>query len=248
MRLIKIESIVKPTASSFAIYILVPSVIVLASSLAIIAQSQLRQPRKSLVGKQVRLTARVPVERAPTTAPETVAPTTVAPTTTQTSAASVGVAAGSRPPDDVLVGAPKRISIPSIGVNAVVVSVGLESDGSMEIPGVSEAGWYHFGARPGEQVGSAVIAAHVDHNGAPGVFINLTELSVGAQVSVIDQNGSIRHFEVTERYQVDKRELPGTELFRVTGPPTLTLITCGGSFDNKARRYSDNIVVRATPI
>jgi hypothetical protein len=28
----------------------------------------------------------------------------------------------------------------------------------------------------------------------------------------------------------------------------LTLITCGGAFDPDQRRYSDNIVVRATPV
>ncbi len=53
---------------------------------------------------------------------------------------------------------------------------------------------------------------------------------------------------MNERLQVDKDELPTQELFRVTGTPTLTLITCGGSFDRSVRHYEDNIVVRAVPL
>ena len=34
----------------------------------------------------------------------------------------------------------------------------------------------------------------------------------------------------------------------MTGPETLVLITCGGSFDPDIRRYRDNIVVYAVPV
>ena len=54
-------------------------------------------------------------------------------------------------------------------------------------------------------------------------------------------------YVVTERYQVDKDELPIEQIFVADGPPGLTLITCGGVFDGGARSYEDNIVVRAVP-
>jgi sortase (surface protein transpeptidase) len=142
-------------------------------------------------------------------------------------------------------GLPRRIVIPVIEVDASVVAVGLESDGSMEIPGADEGGWYHYGVRPGSEVGSAVIAGHVDFAGEPGVFLRLNEVEAGEVVTVYDNQGKPHRFSVTERFQIDKDELPGPELFRADGRPVLTLITCGGSFNRKLRRYTDNIVIRA---
>jgi LPXTG-site transpeptidase (sortase) family protein len=230
---------VKPSRSRLTLFMLCIGVTMLVASALMVTRHQSQQPRKNLAGRQVRGTALV-----------SVSPQTSSTSSTTTLASPAARPAASPGPTTTIpaIGIPVRISIPSIAVNALVVSVGLKTDGSMEIPGASEAGWYHFGSRPGDQVGSAVIAAHVDHNGEPGVFINLTELSIGAQVTVIDRSGNIQHFEVTERYQVAKQELPGTELFRTVGAPTLTLITCGGTFDKKTRRYGDNIVVRATPV
>jgi LPXTG-site transpeptidase (sortase) family protein len=143
---------------------------------------------------------------------------------------------------------PQRLQIPVLGVDAPVVPVGLESDGTMQIPGATESGWYWPGARPGASEGSAVIAAHVDYAGQRGVFFDLRQLEVGSEVSVVDDQGATLRYVVTERFQVDKDLLPIDELFRVNGSSTLTLITCGGAFDSGARSYNDNIVVRAVPV
>jgi hypothetical protein len=143
--------------------------------------------------------------------------------------------------------APRRIVIRTIGVDAIIDAVGLKPDGSMAIPDAANAGWYHYGATPGQSVGSAVIAGHVDHQQSPGVFLDLPRLAVGAEIVVTDADGVARRFVVTERYQVSKDALPAPELFRLSGDPTLTLITCGGRFDRSRRHYDDNIVIRAVP-
>jgi hypothetical protein len=145
-------------------------------------------------------------------------------------------------------GLPVRVGLPTLGVEAPIVPVGLEPDGTMQIPGAHEAGWYLPGRRPGAATGSAVIAAHIDYDGREGVFFRLPQLAVGAEVSVQDDGGTVRRFVVTERFQVGKAELPVDELFRTGGEPVLTLITCGGAFDPDERRYRDNIVVRAAPL
>ena len=147
-----------------------------------------------------------------------------------------------RPPRD-----PVRLAIPALGVDSPVVPVGLEPDGTMEIPGVSEAGWFEPGPRPGAPFGSAVIAAHVDYAGEAGVFFDLRALEIGDEIKVTDDAGEPLTYIVAERFQVDKLELPVDELFRPGGAPTLTLITCGGAFDTGERSYQDNIVVRAVP-
>jgi sortase (surface protein transpeptidase) len=145
------------------------------------------------------------------------------------------------------VGIPVQIAIPGLGVDSPVVQVGLEKDGSMGLPGASEAGWYQYGQRPGQPEGSAVLAAHVDYNKKPGVFLKLNELPIGAEVIVTDDLGAAHRFVVTERFQVEKGELPAAELFRPDGNPVLTLVTCGGSFSKSRRTYADNIVIRAVP-
>lgn len=129
-----------------------------------------------------------------------------------------------------------------------MIAVGLNPDRSMEVPGATEAGWYERGPLPGEERGSAVIAGHVDYRQAPGVFLELRRLAVGDQIAVVDANGYQHGYSVTERFQVSKELLPTGELFRRDGPPVLTLITCGGAFDQSGRSYEDNIVIRAVPL
>lgn len=198
-------------------------------------------PRSDLIGESVVVspsptppptTVERPGPNPPKATSSTTAPAPPSPPTTTFTA---------QPPPD-----PERLAIPALGVDAPIVPVGLEPDGTMEIPRVAEAGWFQPGPRPGAPFGSAVIAAHVDYGGAAGVFFELRTLEVGSEVTVTDDAGQPLTYIVTERFQVDKQELPVDELFRPGGAPTLTLVTCGGAFDRGAGSYQDNIVVRAT--
>ena len=186
-------------------------------------------------------------------APGNTAPGDTAPGGTaveKTATGNAGNNAAGAPPvsEPVLPAVPTGLSIPSLGVLAPVVPVGLGEDRSMQIPGVSEAGWYLPGRAPGSPTGSAVIAAHVDFNERPGVFFELRDIQPGAEVVVTDAAGGTHRFVVTERTQVAKDRVPMQELFRTGGDPILTLVTCGGAFDSGARSYSDNIIVRAVPV
>lgn len=183
-------------------------------------------------------------------APGNTAPGDTAVDKTATGNNAAGNNAAGAPPvsEPALPAVPTGLSIPSLGVLAPVVPVGLGEDRSMQIPGVSEAGWYLPGRAPGSPTGSAVIAAHVDFNERPGVFFELRGIQPGAEVVVTDAAGGTHRFVVTERTQVAKDRVPMQELFRTGGDPVLTLVTCGGAFDSGARSYSDNIIVRAVPV
>lgn len=178
-----------------------------------------------------------------------VAAVTVPSTTTTSTTTTAPPATTTAPPTTTTLPPmlPGRLRIPAIGVDAPIVPVGLNPDGSMEVPAATDVGWYEPGVRPGNPVGSAVLAAHVDYAGQKGAFFDLRSLPEGAEVLVSDEAGTIHRFTVDARLQVDKDELPIEELFRPVGDPKLTLITCGGAFDQGARHYEDNIVVRATP-
>jgi sortase (surface protein transpeptidase) len=144
---------------------------------------------------------------------------------------------------------PTRVMIPSVGVNAPVVPVGVERDGlTMEVPtDVDDVGWYRFGPSPGQQ-GSAVLVGHVDARlQGPGAFFNLRRLSLGARVTVLLANGRSARFRVLARRSYAKGKLPNF-LYEREGRAMLVLVTCGGWFDETTRHYSDNVVVFATAL
>jgi hypothetical protein len=160
----------------------------------------------------------------------------------------------SKPPKDVKVADPARIRIPSIGVDARIIKVGLNPDRSMETPpgGKNLAGWFSpkvpegkpHEPRPGE-AGAAVIAGHVDSKSAADVFYRLKTLKRGAEILVTDKKGRTHRFKVVGKTQTDKDELDHDAIWNDPEHPTLRLITCGGAFDRAAGHYTANWTVFA---
>ena len=124
--------------------------------------------------------------------------------------------------------------------------MGLNNDGTMEVPNVSDIGWYLHGATPGRP-GATVLVAHVWFNGTPGLFRRLGTLEPGARIEVGGNGETVHEYVVVERTMYDKDSLPA-DLWRNTGPETLVLITCGGDFSKTANRYKQNIVIYAHPV
>ena len=141
---------------------------------------------------------------------------------------------------------PTSISIPAIGVDAPVVPVGLvPGTDSLQIPDIHHVGWYQLGPSPG-QTGSAVLVAHLDGDGRPGVFWHLGQLSPGDLITITFSETQRQTFRVIGRQQVPKTELPA-QIFSRAGPPRIALVTCGGAFNTRTRHYHDNVIVVGTP-
>ena len=138
---------------------------------------------------------------------------------------------------------PAALVIDDLGISKEVLPVGLNDDGSMEVPDVSDIGWYLHGATPGHP-GATVLVAHVWWHKTAGPFHRLGTLEPGARIEVDREDDTVHEYVVVERTMYDKDSLPA-DLWRKTGPETLVLITCGGEFDNSTRRYKQNIVVYA---
>lgn len=151
------------------------------------------------------------------------------------------------PPPPAPVGDPVGISIPAIDVDAQVVPVGLNADGSMETPDFGLAGWYTEGPTPGDP-GPGVIVAHVDSRGGPDVFYRLNDLAPGDEITVSQADGATKTWRVESQEQTDKDALPADRIWNDTADPVLRLITCGGIFDRSVGHYTDNIIVYATPV
>jgi hypothetical protein len=140
---------------------------------------------------------------------------------------------------------PVRLRIDAIGVDTDLVGLGLETDGTMEVPdGAFPAGWYRGAPSPGE-LGPAVIVGHVDWAGEPGVFADLGGLTTGDEVTVTRQDGTTAVFVITGIRHVAKRDFPTAAVYGDLDHPGLRLITCGGVFDQDAASYEDNVIAFA---
>jgi Sortase domain len=140
---------------------------------------------------------------------------------------------------------PVQVSIPSIGVRAPLVPLGLNPDRTLEVPkNFDDAGWWTGGPRPGER-GPAVIAGHVDSYTGPAVFYRLRELRPGDAVVVLRRDGTRARFTVQRSEQYPKDRFPTARVYGQTPGPALRLITCGGEFDDSTGHYLDNTVVYA---
>ncbi|MFF3512186.1 class F sortase [Streptomyces sp. NPDC002573] len=167
------------------------------------------------------------------------------------------MAAAGRPPDTQLPpevkplgrSAPSRVDIPSLGVQAPVVTSGLDAQGAIEPPSFARpgvVGWYGNGVTPGA-AGTALIVGHVDTDTGPAVFYKLSSLRPGAKIRVVRGDGRTAEFTVEGvgvlgRDRFDAQEAYGT---RQPGRAELRLITCGGTFDRASGAYTANVVVSA---
>jgi sortase A len=143
-------------------------------------------------------------------------------------------------------GKPKKINIPSLGVEADIEEVGTDAEGKMDVPREDmNAGWWKFGTIPGVK-GNSVIAGHFDRkDGGPAIFYDLKSLKTGDEFSVTDENGRNIPFIVYKAESFKVSEFPINEVFGNTDSANLNLITCSGTWDNNNANYSDRFVVFA---
>jgi hypothetical protein len=149
------------------------------------------------------------------------------------------------PPPGPALGAstPTHVDIPRIGVHSRLLSLGLERDGSLAVPSLSQAqlaGWYDKGPTPGER-GPAVIVGHVDTKKGPAVFFKLGRLKPGDKVDVTRKDGAVAAFTVDSVEHVPKAHFPTRRVYGEVGFAGLRLITCGGDFDGHS--YTGNTIV-----
>ena len=139
--------------------------------------------------------------------------------------------------------APVWLNIPAIGVTVPVSQLGLNPDGTVQVPtDFQEPGWYRLGPSPG-QVGSAVILGHVDSYQGPAIFFELRSLQAGDQVDVSLADGVVADFVVTSVAMYPKAQFPALQVYGTHGYSALQLVTCGGTFDAQTGHYLSNVVV-----
>lgn len=151
-----------------------------------------------------------------------------------------------RAPETPKAPAPTRLTVPSLGIDTALLRLGLNEDGTVEVPPAEKgmtAGWYAGGAVPGEP-GAAVLIGHNDTRFGKAVFHDLHAITEGADITVSDGGGKQARFTVTGTETVSKNAFPTEKVYAATEERVLRLITCDGAFDADGHPV-DNLIVYA---
>lgn len=142
---------------------------------------------------------------------------------------------------------PNHIEIPSIGLNAEVVNVGITPDKAMDVPSdAKKVGWYELGVKPGD-TGGAIMTAHYDTTtGKPAVFYNLRKLKQGDIIYIKLQDNTELLFQVSDILSEPVKNFPTELVFGNFPDKKLILITCDGVWNPLEKNYSKRLVVYAT--
>ena len=137
--------------------------------------------------------------------------------------------------------------MPSIGLTAPLLGLGMDGRGDPELPPFSQprtAGWLRDSATPGA-AGTAVLVGHVDTRSGPAVFWGLSTVKPGASVEVARLDGSTALFQVDAVRAFDKAAFPAAQVYAPARDAQLRIVTCGGTFDRARREYTGNVVLFA---
>jgi LPXTG-site transpeptidase (sortase) family protein len=138
------------------------------------------------------------------------------------------------------------LRIPSLGIEAPVIGVGLDAGRQLETPPVDRpklVGWYEDGPTPGES-GTAVAVGHRDTMKGAAVFAALGQVETGRAIDVRRADGRTAVYTVDQVQVFDKDRFPDKEVYGPVHRPELRVITCGGLYTRRTG-YSSNVVVFA---
>ncbi len=141
---------------------------------------------------------------------------------------------------------PRRLRIPTLGIDAAVQRVGINAKGNMAVPSnFKDVAWYKYGAAPGDE-GSAVIDGHVDNGlSLAGVFKNLHNVQVGDEIEITAEDGTVLNFKVRETADYAYNNAVTENVFKAPGKHQLVLITCEGTWIPASKTYDHRLVVFA---
>lgn len=142
------------------------------------------------------------------------------------------------------------ISIPALGVSAVILAE-WPANGALTIPpDVHNVGWDSQTPTPGLP-GVTLLAGHVNWVGqGEGALGAIGQLVPGDRVN-LDWKGKITSWQISTKPVLSPNTEVHTSLFSNQGPPRLALVTCGGPFKEipgVGGSYADNVIVEAVPV
>ncbi len=206
--------------------------------------------RSSLIGVRLPLAPRVAALPAPWLAQQSVSPRELGeqPTSGGARPGPVDAVPGLRSPGVLPVG----LRIEAIDLDASIEQQQIENGVMLNPSGPFVVAWYKETGRLGEQHNNVVLAGHLDYwDVGPAVFYDIWKLESGNKIDVTGKNASTFVYKVEWVKEFMIADLDTATIQEIIGPTqneSLTLITCGGTFDYTTGEYESRIVVRAARI
>ena len=133
-----------------------------------------------------------------------------------------------------------KVSIPSLGMSARYVTVGLTSTNAIDVH-PSLVGWWNGSAQPGTP-GTVFLDGH-----NPGVFSKLPNIQNGAQISISKANGEVFNYTVVHNETVQLADINMRAALSAYGGASegLNLMTCVGAYNARTGTTDQRLVVYA---
>lgn len=141
-------------------------------------------------------------------------------------------------------GAPRRLVIPALGVDAPVLPVKAPNRTLTPPSDPQQLGWWADGARPGAVRGSALVTGHTVHTGG-GALDDLETVEAGDRITVRTSRARLTYVVRTVKvYGKGALARQAERVFSQEVPGRLVVITCE---DWNGYEYLSNVVVVASP-
>jgi hypothetical protein len=140
---------------------------------------------------------------------------------------------------------PGQLRVPSVAITGAVYPVGVDKTNTMEVTqNAFTVGWYKYGPLPGAS-GDSVETCHNEwYTTTRALCYNLHNVAIGADIYTRNADGKEHHWKVTSvRTVAYNASVPG--LFDNSGPPRLSVITCGGQWLPKQQIFTLRVIVDA---
>ena len=146
---------------------------------------------------------------------------------------------------------PRFMSIPAIGLNNVrVEELGVKAGTEKQFDdpkNSSNAGWYSESVKPGNGSGTGLYDGHYMWYSQVGVFYRLSQLAYGNTITIERGDGQKFTYTVMENETVPYTEVDMTKMMQSFDPSLegISLITCGGTWDEESGLYTHRTTIRA---
>lgn len=144
---------------------------------------------------------------------------------------------------------PRVIRIPKLNIEARLMTMGLNDDGSMQAPvNINDAGWYNGSSKPSE-VGAVTVDGHSSGDTNQGLFGNLEKLNKGDEITIETGDGKTYSYTVAETKREPLKSVDMESFMLPYGNNTrgLNLMTCDGDWIKNHATLDHRISVYAVP-
>ena len=137
------------------------------------------------------------------------------------------------------------VALPSLGVQAPIVRVGVDTNAQMVVPkNARDVAWLDQGDPLTGPTQNLVLAGHINYSRRAGSFSRIQSMRPGDIVSV-SLNGKNLQYRVQWTCLFDRKTTQAARIMGYTENPSVTLISCGGVFDRSAHTHNKRVAVRA---